>query len=68
MSTCQHIAQRQAQVPVRQLCQVLRGAPAAYYAWRHRRQQPVVEPGWQVAVREAFADHSQRYGTRRAIG
>ena len=65
MSTYQHIAQRQAQVPVRQLCQVLRVAPAAYYAWRHRRQQPVVEPDWQVAVREAFADHGQRYGTRR---
>nr|WP_243900466.1 IS3 family transposase [Hymenobacter defluvii] len=26
---------------------------------------PVAEPAWQVAVREAFADHSQRYGTRR---
>ena len=65
MSTYQHIAQRQAHVPVRQLCQVLRVAPAAYYAWRCRRQLPVVEPTWQVAVREAFAYHSQRYGTRR---
>ncbi|UPL50187.1 IS3 family transposase [Hymenobacter sublimis] len=26
---------------------------------------PAVEPAWQVAVREAFAYHSQRYGTRR---
>ena len=65
MSTYQHIAQRAAYVPVRQLCQVLRVAPAAYYAWQRRRQLPQVEPCWQVAVREAFADHSQRYGTRR---
>ncbi|MBC6700180.1 IS3 family transposase [Hymenobacter puniceus] len=65
MSAYQHIAQRAARVPVRQLCQVLRVAPAAYYAWQRRRQVPTVEPVWQVAVREAFAYHSQRYGTRR---
>ena len=65
MSAYQPIAQRQAYVPVRQLCQVLRVAPAAYYAWQRRRQRPQVEPAWQVAVREAFAYHSQRYGTRR---
>ena len=46
MSTYQHIAQRAARVPVRQLC-------------------PNPEPDWQVVVREAFAYHSQRYGTRR---
>jgi len=65
MSTYQHIAERAAQVPVRQLCHALRVAPAAYYAWQCRQQRPVVEPAWQVAVREAFAHHSQRYGTRR---
>jgi putative transposase len=65
VSTYQHIAQQRAQVPVRQLCQVLRVAPAAYYAWQRRRQLPPVEPAWQVAVREAFGHHSQRYGTRR---
>ncbi|WP_460615689.1 IS3 family transposase [Hymenobacter seoulensis] len=65
MSTYQHIAQRAAQVPVRQLCQVLRVAPAAYYAWQRLQQVRAVEPAWQVAVREAFAHHSQRYGTRR---
>ncbi|WP_052733066.1 IS3 family transposase [Hymenobacter terrenus] len=65
MSVYQHIAQRAGQVPVRQLCQVLRVAPAAYYAWQRRQQVPTVEPAWQVAVREAFAYHSQRYGTRR---
>ena len=65
MSTYQHIARRAVYVPVRQLCQALRVAPAAYYEWRHHRQQPVVEPAWQVAVREAFAYHSRRYGTRR---
>ncbi|AMR25522.1 hypothetical protein A0257_22800 (plasmid) [Hymenobacter psoromatis] len=65
MSSYQHIAQRAAQVPVRQLCQVLRVAPAAYYAWQRHQQGPVVEPAWQVAVRQAFAHHSQRYGTRR---
>lgn len=65
MSTYQHIAQCQRQVPVRQLCQVLRVAPAAYYAWQRRRQVPTLEPARQVAVREAFAYHSQRYGTRR---
>ena len=29
---------------------------------------PAVEPAWQVAVRAAFADHSQRYGSRRLRG
>jgi len=65
VSTYQHIARRAVYVPVRQLCQALRVAPAAYYEWRHRRQLPVVEPVWQVAVREVFAYHSRRYGTRR---
>ncbi len=65
MSVYQHIARQRARVPVRQVYQVLRVAPAAYYAWQRRQQQPVVEPVWQVAVREAFAHHSQRYGTRR---
>ncbi len=65
MSVYQHIAQRSGQVSVRQLCQTLRVAPAAYYAWLRRRQRPRVEPPWQVAVREAFGRHSQRYGTRR---
>jgi putative transposase len=65
VSTHQHIAQRATQVPVRQLCQVLRLAPAAYYAWQRHRQSPTAEPAWQVAVREAFVYHSQRYGTRR---
>ncbi|HEX8349899.1 MAG TPA: IS3 family transposase [Hymenobacter sp.] len=65
MSTYQHIAHQAGQVPVRQLCQVLRVAPAAYYAWLRRRRKPSVEPVWQVAVRAAFATHSQRYGTRR---
>ena len=36
MSTYQHIARRAAHVPVRQLCQVLRVAPSAYYAWQRR--------------------------------
>ena len=44
VSTYQHIAQRAAQVAVRQLCRVLGVAPVAYYAWRHRRQQPSAEP------------------------
>jgi len=44
---------------------VLRVAPAAYYAWQRRQQAPPVEPAWQVAVREAFSRHSQRYSTRR---
>jgi transposase InsO family protein len=65
MSTYCHIAQRAAQVPVRQLCQALRVAPAAYYAWQRRQQVAATEPAWQVAVREAFIHHSQRYGTRR---
>jgi len=50
VSTYQHIAQRAGQVPVRQLCQVLRVAPAAYYAWQRRQQVPAVEPAWQVAL------------------
>ena len=32
----QYIAQRAAQVPVRHLCQVLRVATSAYYAWQWR--------------------------------
>ena len=66
VSSYRYIAQRASQLPVRQLCQVLRVAPAAYYNWQRRQQVPAIEPGWQVAVREAFADHSQRYGTHRA--
>ena len=65
MSTYRYIARRARQAPVRQLCQVLGVAPAAYYAWQRRQQVPAAEPAWQVAVREAFAYHSQRYGTRR---
>lgn len=65
MSVYEHIARRQVQVPVRQLCHALRVAPSAYYAWRRQQERAVPEPGWQVAVREAFARHSQRYGTRR---
>ena len=67
MSTHRYIAQRQARMPVRQLCQVLQAAPSAYYAWqRHRhRQPPAAEPAWRTAVRQAFARHSQRHGTRR---
>lgn len=65
VSTYRHIAQRQARVPVRQLCQVLQVAPSAYYPWRHVQQRPRVEPAWQVAVREAFRRHCQRYGTHR---
>ena len=65
MNVYQHIARRASQAPVRQLCQVLQVAPSAYYAWRQQQGQPVPEPRWQVAVRQAFARHSQRYGTRR---
>jgi putative transposase len=65
VSTYQHIAQRSVHVPVRQLCQVLRVAPSAYYAWQRQQGQPKPEPAWQVAVREAFVHHAQRYGTRR---
>ena len=64
MSTFRYIARRQAQVPVRQLCQTLRVSASAYYAWQ-RRQLPAPEPAWQVAVRAEFNWHSARYGTRR---
>ena len=50
---------------MRQFCQVLRVAPTAYYAWQRRQLKPSVELAWQVAVREAFAYHRQRYGSRR---
>ena len=65
MSAYQHIAQRRAHVPVRQLCQVLRVAPSAYYAWLRQHQSPTAGPAWQVAVCQAFALHGRRYGTRR---
>ena len=64
MSTYHYIAQRRDQVSVRQLCQVLQVSASAYYAWQ-RRQAPVPEPAWQVAVRAVFKWHSARYGTRR---
>lgn len=64
MSPYQYSARRQAQVPVRQLCQTLHVAPSAYYAWQ-RRQRFTPEPAWQVAVRAEFKGHSARYGTRR---
>jgi putative transposase len=44
VSTYRYIAQRASQVPVRQRCQVLRVAPAAYYAWQRRQQVPTAEP------------------------
>ena len=53
MSTYQHIAQRAAHVPVRPLCQALRVAPAAYYAWHRQQGCPNPESDWQVAVRAA---------------
>ena len=65
MSTYHYIAQRRAQVPVRQLCQVLQVAPSAYYAWHRQQGRLAPEPVWQAAVRQAFAYHSQRYGIRR---
>jgi putative transposase len=64
VSTYRYIAQRQAHLPVRQLCQTLRVSASAYYAWQ-RRQAPAPEPAWQVAVRAQFNWHSARYGTRR---
>ena len=65
MSTYHYIAQRRAQVPVRQLCQVLQVAPNAYYAWHRKQGRLAPEPVWQAAVHQAFAYHSQRYGTRQ---
>jgi len=65
VSVYQHIARRANKAPVRQLCHVLQVAPSAYYAWHRQQGQPAPEPAWQAAVRQAFARHSQRYGTRR---
>jgi putative transposase len=65
VSIYRYIDRRAGHVPVRQLCQVLRMGPAAYYTWQRRQQMPTAEPAWQVAVGEVFAYHSQRYGTRR---
>ena len=52
-------------MPVRQLCQVLRVAPSAYYALQQNAQMPALEPAWQLAVRQAFARHGRCYGTSR---
>ncbi len=65
MSTYRYINQRRDQHPVQRLCQVLGVSLSAYYAWQQRAQSPAAEPVWETAVRQAFADHSQRYGTRR---
>ncbi|SFQ62156.1 IS3 family transposase [Hymenobacter arizonensis] len=65
MSIYRYIVQCQAHVHVRRLCQVLQVAPSAYYAWRRQQGHLAPELAWQVAVRQAFARHSQRYGTRR---
>jgi putative transposase len=64
VSTYRYIAQRQGQVPVRQLCQTLRVSASAYYAWQ-RRQLPDPEPAWQVTARLEFRWHVARYDTRR---
>ena len=64
MSTYHYLVQRQAHLPVRQLCRVLRVSASAYYAWQ-RRQAPAPEPAWQAVVRAEFRWHSARYGTRR---
>ena len=65
MSAYEHIAQFRAHVPVRQLCHVLGVAPSAYYGWHRQQHLPAAEPAWQAAVRQAFARHGRRYGTRR---
>ena len=68
MSAYQHIAQRQAQVPVRRLRHALHVAPSAYCAWQRRRlpaPEAAWEAAWQVGVRTAFKWHSARDGTRR---
>ena len=65
MSAYQYIAQRRTHVPVRQLCRVLHVAPSAYYAWHRQQHLLGPEPAWQAAVRQAFARHGRRYGTRR---
>jgi len=44
---------------------VLQVAPSAYHAWHRQQDRLAPEPAWQAAVRQAFAYHSQRYGTRR---
>ena len=65
MSAYEHIAQFRAHVPVRQLCHVLGVAPSAYYGWHRQQHLPAAAPAWQAAVRQAFARHGRRYGTRR---
>ena len=67
MSAYQHIAhrQRQGQVLVRWLCHALQVAPSAFYAWQRQACQAASEPASQTAVRQAFARHGRRYGTRR---
>ena len=65
MRAYQHIARRQGHVPVRWLCQALQVAPGAFYAWQRLACQAAPEPAWQTAVRQAFARHGRRYGTRR---
>jgi len=65
VSMYQYIAQRQAHVSVRQLCRVLQVRTSAYYAWRAKTRRLTPVPTWQVAVRELFARHARRYGTRR---
>ena len=65
MSVYQYIAQHQARVSVRQLCSVLRVTTSAYYAWRAKIRRLTVVPAWQVTVRQLFARHARRYGTRR---
>ncbi len=65
MSRYHYIAQRQAHVSVRRLCQVLQVATSAYYAWRVKTRLLPLEPMWQVAVRQLFVRHARRYGTRQ---
>ena len=65
MRAYEHIAQRRAHVPVRQLCHVLSVAPSAYYGWHRQQHLPAAEPAWQVVIRQLFVRYGRRHGTRR---
>lgn len=63
------IEKHQAEFSIKAMCRVLRIARSGWYAWRLRRHQMAPRQQFRLAcynaVRKAFGDAKQRYGTPR---
>lgn len=63
------IEKHQAEFSIKAMCRVLRVARSGWYAWRLRRHRPGPRQQFRLvcdeAVRKAFTESKQRYGTPR---